>query len=242
MSVLSLSLSLSLSLEFLYIFSKEIGSYHTEPQSAAAVVVQVTNGSDLLAPPLDYKLVWDDRSCGATYGDCGIWEVIPPEGYVSLGSVVTDHAHTRPDTEQLRFRCVHRSLVARVDAKPAWRFDRAFNIRRLPCCTVYRWDRAQLAGVVAAGAGLGLCPVTADSFRAVRSVTQPITDFHVLYDHGCHRTPGRAHDEAHHHRGDPPGNERVAETLSKEHTDQQSRAKEKQQRQHQQEGRRQRDE
>eukprot|EP00013_Stygamoeba_regulata_P002990 CAMPEP_0177634224 /NCGR_PEP_ID=MMETSP0447-20121125/3254_1 /TAXON_ID=0 /ORGANISM="Stygamoeba regulata, Strain BSH-02190019" /LENGTH=946 /DNA_ID=CAMNT_0019135931 /DNA_START=9 /DNA_END=2845 /DNA_ORIENTATION=+ len=198
-------------------FRCETGSYHTRAQSPASVVVQVTDGSDhLLAPPLDYKLIWDDRGFGATYGDCGVWEAVPPEGYVALGSVVTDHAHTRPNTEELRFRCVHRSLVARVSSRAVWSVTHTFNIRALPCCTVYEWDiDKDRTGMQVSSA---IRPIATDCFRTVPGV-RPLTNMYVLYDHGCHRrhrriAPGAEQQEDHHHHHHDSGGAAAIKTTA----------------------------
>ena len=44
----------------------------------------------LLAPPIDFKLIWDDRKTGGGSG-VSIWQPIPPPSYVALGFLATKH-------------------------------------------------------------------------------------------------------------------------------------------------------
>lgn len=69
----------------------------------------------LLAPPVDYVQVWTDSGTGGDFGDICVWTPIAPPGYVALGAITSIHYSSRkPDTEQIRFRCVHESVVTRA--------------------------------------------------------------------------------------------------------------------------------
>jgi hypothetical protein len=63
-------------------------------------------GPPLLKPPLDFRQIWNDRNTGASFGDCSIWEPIPPPDYVCLGHIITP-SYTKPDVNDIR--CVHRN-------------------------------------------------------------------------------------------------------------------------------------
>jgi len=56
----------------------------------------------LLAEPTGFDKMWDDAGSGGTYGDCYIWRMKCPDGYVALGDVVTDSKN--PDKSA--FRCI----------------------------------------------------------------------------------------------------------------------------------------
>jgi len=89
--------------------------YPADPPPASPMCVRelATDASHvpLLAPPVDYVSVWDDSKTGGTFGDCAIWEPVPPPGYVAMGHVVSQEAGVKPDSEDIRFRCVHNSVV-----------------------------------------------------------------------------------------------------------------------------------
>jgi hypothetical protein len=59
-----------------------------------------------LSQPLDFEQVWKDTGSGARK-DCTLWRPIPPEGYVSLGLVCSDHE--KPLLSAVR--CVREDLV-----------------------------------------------------------------------------------------------------------------------------------
>ena len=61
---------------------------------------------DLLKEPLDYEKIWDDADSGADE-DCAIWRMKCPDGYVSLGDVVTNGEKPSGNS----FRCIKKIYV-----------------------------------------------------------------------------------------------------------------------------------
>ncbi|MGY2338896.1 Vps62-related protein [Pseudomonas sp. SDO5532_S415] len=59
-----------------------------------------------LSQPVDFEQVWKDTGSGARK-DCSLWRPIPPEGYVTLGLVCSDHE--KPPLNAVR--CVRSDLV-----------------------------------------------------------------------------------------------------------------------------------
>ncbi|PTU68936.1 DUF946 domain-containing protein [Chromobacterium haemolyticum] len=76
----------------------------------AIQVVQVEKddpSSPLLAPPLDYTLIWTDQGSGADM-DGSIWMPSAPDGYVAIGAVCQT-GYNKPNVGN--YRCVRRDLV-----------------------------------------------------------------------------------------------------------------------------------
>lgn len=70
-------------------------SGYTSPNGRKAVmVVKAREGSNALAEPLDYTLVWSDQGSGAS-NDGSFWTPVPPEGYVAMGTVARA-GYTKP--------------------------------------------------------------------------------------------------------------------------------------------------
>jgi hypothetical protein len=55
-------------------------------KEGALVVRQADSGTGLLAPPVDYELIWQDRGSGADTNGA-VWRPKPPVGYAALGDV-----------------------------------------------------------------------------------------------------------------------------------------------------------
>lgn len=66
------------------------------------------NFKDLLVAPIGYEEIWNDRGTKSSYGNCNIWRMICPDGYVSLGSVVTSNRQ-KPKADN--FRCIKKSAI-----------------------------------------------------------------------------------------------------------------------------------
>jgi hypothetical protein len=78
-----------------------IGSY-------AAIVVKAAPGSDALAAPVDYQLVWTDVGMDETLR-CSVWKPIPPnDNYTALGLVAQPN-WLKPSLDAVR--CVKKSLT-----------------------------------------------------------------------------------------------------------------------------------
>jgi len=67
----------------------------------------VKGDGDLLARPVDYNFVWDDRGSGGDY-DGSFWEPVAPAGYHCLGHVAV-RGYTKPSTDLIR--CVKSAYV-----------------------------------------------------------------------------------------------------------------------------------
>ena len=75
----------------------------------AAVVVKASPGSDALAAPVDYELVWTDYGMDETLR-CSIWKPLPPnDNYCAMG-LVAQTGWEKPSLEAVR--CVKKSLTA----------------------------------------------------------------------------------------------------------------------------------
>lgn len=79
-----------------------IGSY-------AAIVVKASPGSDALAPPVDYQLVWTDMGMDEDIR-CSVWKPVPPnDNYAALG-LVAQTGWDKPSLDAVR--CVKKSLTS----------------------------------------------------------------------------------------------------------------------------------
>ncbi|NTX01026.1 Vps62-related protein [Myxococcus sp. CA040A] len=77
----------------------------------------VSGEGDVLAPPIDYDLVWDDKHTRGSH-DASFWHPRPAPGYTCLGSVAT-LGYDKPSTQLIR--CVRSEYV--LPASPAWLWD-----------------------------------------------------------------------------------------------------------------------
>jgi len=88
------------------------GNY--QPPSFPSITIKVTNDdptNPVLAPPLTYIQVWNDKGSGADM-DGSIWMPVPPSGYVALGAV-SQNGYNQPDVPQLR--CMRFDLVTAAE-------------------------------------------------------------------------------------------------------------------------------
>lgn len=83
----------------------------------ARMTFAVSGEGDLLAPPIDYDFVWDDKHTGGSH-DASFWHPKPAPGYTCLGSVAT-LGYDKPSTQLVR--CVRSEYV--LPASPAWLWD-----------------------------------------------------------------------------------------------------------------------
>lgn len=84
------------------------GNY--QPPALPSLTIKVTNddpSNPVLAAPVGYAQVWNDKGSGA-HMDGSIWLPIPPSGYVALGAV-SQNGYNTPDVAQLR--CIRFDLV-----------------------------------------------------------------------------------------------------------------------------------
>lgn len=83
------------------------------------MVVKAKPGSDALAPPDSFRLVWADRGSGAD-DDGSFWMPIPPDGYVALG-LVAQRGYNVPSLDDVV--CVRADLtVPGAAGSYIWRY------------------------------------------------------------------------------------------------------------------------
>ena len=73
--------------DFKALGSLGFSGYHYPVGIEVVMVVKAKAGSDALAAPLDYTLVYNDAGSGAN-NDGSFWTPVPPTGYVAMGTVV----------------------------------------------------------------------------------------------------------------------------------------------------------
>jgi hypothetical protein len=61
----------------------------------------------LLANPVDYSQIWNDRGSGAKH-DVAVWRPIPPKNYSCLGDVATE-GYQKPSLKEIV--CVTKDLI-----------------------------------------------------------------------------------------------------------------------------------
>jgi hypothetical protein len=86
------------------------------PHNMQALLVSTGSGSNVLAPPVDYTLVWNDKGSGGD-SDGSFWKPIAPAGYTCLGTV-TVRGYTKPSTDLIR--CVKSEYVLPANATFIW--------------------------------------------------------------------------------------------------------------------------
>jgi len=95
-----------------------LGDVAVSSHGPAPVNTFVVRGEgDLLARPVDYAWIWNDRGSGGTY-DVSFWEPLAPAGYTCLGTV-TVQGYGKPSTELIR--CVKSAYV--LPGNPVWVWD-----------------------------------------------------------------------------------------------------------------------
>ena len=78
---------------------------HNDPAGAALLLKEVAgSGTPLLAAPIGFKKVWDTD--GSKASTAAFWYPVPPDGYVSLGVVVTANKNTPTASTFPLLRCV----------------------------------------------------------------------------------------------------------------------------------------
>jgi len=63
------------------------GDYHEPNGRYSVMVVKANNGSDALAHPTGFTMIWADRGSGA-HSEGAMWMPIPPAGYKAMGMVI----------------------------------------------------------------------------------------------------------------------------------------------------------
>ncbi|MEE9554960.1 MAG: Vps62-related protein [candidate division Zixibacteria bacterium] len=85
-----------------------VDDYNDPDGVYAMVVVKAKPGSDALAEPLGYEWIYSDVNTGADmFGS--FWAPIPPEGYVALGTVVSNNTWDEPSLSDVV--CVREDLT-----------------------------------------------------------------------------------------------------------------------------------
>ncbi|MBN1204694.1 MAG: Vps62-related protein [Myxococcaceae bacterium] len=77
----------------------------------------VKGEGDLLAMPIDYTWIWNDKGSGGEH-DGAFWAPVAPAGYTCLGHVATPN-YSKPSTDLIR--CIKSSYV--LSASSAWVWD-----------------------------------------------------------------------------------------------------------------------
>jgi hypothetical protein len=77
--------------------------------SAPTMTVTSVNDPDntLLQPPVDYRLIWNDKGSGG-HNDGSVWYPVPPDNFVSIGAI-GQMGYDKPSVAT--YRCVHSSLL-----------------------------------------------------------------------------------------------------------------------------------
>lgn len=88
------------------------------------LVARNTSGSNTgpLAPPTGWIQVWNDKNTGNTGGDGACWQMIPPQGYVALGTVFNNNGYNPPNTAN--YWCIRQDLVMQLGQAAAIWDDR----------------------------------------------------------------------------------------------------------------------
>jgi hypothetical protein len=87
-------------------------NYYNPNGIHTVMVVKAKQGSDALAAPVDYTLVYNDVGSGANT-DGSFWTPVPPSGYLALGTVA-QAGYNKPDTNAVV--CVRADLTILGDA------------------------------------------------------------------------------------------------------------------------------
>jgi hypothetical protein len=88
------------------------GGYYNPDGHHAVMVVKTKAGSDALAAPLDYELVWSDQGSGAN-DDGSFWMPVPPTGYKAMG-IVAQSGYGKPSLDDVV--CVREDLTVPGEA------------------------------------------------------------------------------------------------------------------------------
>jgi len=98
------------------------GNYH--PTDGCVAVVRPAPGmpAAVIAPPLDWQLLWADKGSGARK-DGSIWVARPPSAhYLCIGAIATE-GYARPAVAN--YGCVHRCALREYEAaNPVWTDER----------------------------------------------------------------------------------------------------------------------
>jgi hypothetical protein len=84
--------------------------------SAPGSTFVVKGEGDLLAPPVDYTYVWNDRGSGGDH-DGSFWAPVAPAGYTCLGHVANSN-YNKPSTDLIR--CIKSAYVLPAAADYVW--------------------------------------------------------------------------------------------------------------------------
>ena len=89
-----------------------IGGYGTRDKKLSSTdCVVTTQGSEYLAPPIAWELIWKDKGSGARQ-DGSMWRAIPPGNDYRCVGHVPQEGYDEPDIPN--YRCVHTSLTEKV--------------------------------------------------------------------------------------------------------------------------------
>lgn len=90
-----------------------IGDYaqgdYSSPTGSSLIVMAVNDNpaSPLLAAPVRYEQVWNDKKSGGDH-DGSVWRPVAPDGYLALG-FVANNGYDQPDIPN--YRCLRKDLV-----------------------------------------------------------------------------------------------------------------------------------
>ena len=76
----------------------------------SSIILVKPSHPDLVKPPIDYELKWNDKGSHGKQ-DGSFWRVVPPDNYVALCDVVTNN-YNEPSTKfTSKFACLRKSDV-----------------------------------------------------------------------------------------------------------------------------------
>lgn len=86
--------------------------YYDPNGKHGVMVVKAKNGSDALASPVDYTLVWNDVGSGAS-NDGSFWIPVPPAGYKAMG-IVAQKGYNKPGLDDVA--CIRQDLTVPAES------------------------------------------------------------------------------------------------------------------------------
>lgn len=91
------------------------GNHNSGPAGTSLIVKAINDDNSempLLKAPVDYVQIWNDKGTGGRY-DGSIWQPVPPDGYVALGSVAQE-GYGKPTISN--YRCLRHDLTVTTQA------------------------------------------------------------------------------------------------------------------------------
>ncbi|KAF1081591.1 MAG: hypothetical protein GQF41_1931 [Candidatus Rifleibacterium amylolyticum] len=104
-----------------WVFVGDAVSFGKSSPTYSTMIICDEPGGDRLAKPVKYEEIWNNKKSNKGQ-KVSIWLPVPPEGYVSLGFVVTRDFKKPETVPSIKdFRCVHKSHVrSGRSTRPIW--------------------------------------------------------------------------------------------------------------------------